>query len=251
MSGIGENGVSQAAPGGHVRRGGIGRAGMGKLLLVEDDQRIARFVRRGLEAEGYVVDYAENGRDGLALARTQDYGLIILDRRLPLLDGLEVCRTLRDDGCESLVLMLTAKDALPDKIEGLNSGADDYLTKPFAFDELLARIAALLRRGKSRSAPDALQVGDLTLDPATRKVSRGTREISLTVREFNLLSYLMANAGTVVSRASLLSNVWQYGFDPGTKIVDVYIRYLRKKIDAGEARPMIHTVRGFGYMISD
>jgi two-component system, OmpR family, response regulator len=224
---------------------------MGKLLLVEDDQRIARFVRRGLEAEGHVVDHAENGRDGLALARAWDYGLIVLDRRLPLLDGLEVCRRLRDDGCESLVLMLTAKDALPDKIEGLNGGADDYLTKPFAFDELLARIAALLRRGKSRPAADALHVGDLTLDPATRKVIRGTREIPLTVREFNLLSCLMARAGTVVSRASLLSNVWQYDFDPGTKIVDVYIRYLRKKIDAGEARPMIHTVRGFGYMISD
>lgn len=224
---------------------------MPKLLLVEDDPRIAGFVRRGLEAEGYVVDLAADGRDGLALGRTRDYGLIVLDRMLPLLDGLEVCRTLREERCESLVLMLTARDALPDKLEGLHGGADDYLTKPFAFDELLARIAALLRRGPSRPASDILRVGELTLDPAARRVSRGAREIPLTVREFALLRYLMANAGTVVSRARLLSQVWHYGFDPGTKVVDVYIRYLRQKIDVGEAKPLIHTVRGFGYMISE
>ena len=224
---------------------------MPKLLLVEDDPRVAGFLRRGLEAEGYVVDVAGNGRDGLARARTQEYGLIILDRMLPQLDGLELCRRLRAERCESLVLMLTARDALPDKVEGLQSGADDYLTKPFAFDELLARVVALLRRGRSRPAPEVLRVGDLTLDPASRRAIRGGREIPLTVREFALLRYLMANAGTVVSRARLLSDVWRYDFDPGTKLVDVYVRYLRQKIDAGAAKPLIHTVRGFGYMIAE
>lgn len=224
---------------------------MSKLLLVEDDPRVAGFLRRGLEAEGYVVDVAGNGRDGLARARTQEYGLIVLDRMLPQLDGLELCRRLRAERCESLVLMLTARDALPDKVEGLQSGADDYLTKPFAFDELLARVAALLRRGRSRPAPEVLRVGDLTLDPASRRAIRGGREIPLTVREFALLRYLMANAGTVVSRARLLSDVWRYDFDPGTKLVDVYVRYLRQKIDVGAAKPLIHTVRGFGYMIAE
>ncbi len=224
---------------------------MPKLLLVEDDPRVAGFLRRGLEAEGYVVDVAGNGRDGLARARTQEYGLIILDRMLPQLDGLELCRRLRAERCESLVLMLTARDALPDKVEGLQSGADDYLTKPFAFDELLARVVALLRRGRSRPAPEVLRVGDLTLDPASRRAIRDGREIPLTVREFALLRYLMANAGTVVSRARLLSDVWRYDFDPGTKLVDVYVRYLRQKIDAGAAKPLIHTVRGFGYMIAE
>lgn len=224
---------------------------MSKLLLVEDDPRVAGFLRRGLEAEGYVVDVAGNGRDGLARARTQEYGLIVLDRMLPQLDGLELCRRLRAERCESLILMLTARDALQDKVEGLQSGADDYLTKPFAFDELLARVAALLRRGRSRPVPEVLRVGDLTLDPASRRAIRGGREIPLTVREFALLRYLMANAGTVVSRARLLSDVWRYDFDPGTKLVDVYVRYLRQKIDAGAAKPLIHTVRGFGYMIAE
>jgi DNA-binding response OmpR family regulator len=223
---------------------------MVKILMVEDDRRTASFIRRGLEAEGFVVDVAENGRDGLARAREIDYPLIVLDRMLPVIDGLEVCHTLRREGCASLLLMLTAKDTLQDKVDGLHGGADDYLTKPFAFEELLVRIEALLRRGGYRETPRVLRVGDLTLDEATRKVMRGEREVSLTVREFALLSYLMANAGTVVSRTRLLSNVWRYGFDPGTKVVDVYVRYLRKKIDEGEAKPLIRTVRGIGYMLS-
>jgi len=169
---------------------------------------------------------------------------------LPMIDGLEVCRRLRREGCASLLLMLTAKDTLQDKVDGLHGGADDYLTKPFAFEELLGRMAALLRRGRYQETPQVLRVGDLTLDEARRRVTRGRREIQLTAREFALLSYLMANAGTVVSRARLLSNVWHYRFDPGTKVVDVYVRYLRKKIDEGEEKPLIETVRGFGYRLS-
>lgn len=224
---------------------------MTKVLLVEDDWRIARFVKRGLEAEGYVVDVSGRGSEALARCRDIDYPLIILDRMLPDTDGLDICRRLRDEGHNACVLMLTAKDARQDKVDGLRVGADDYLTKPFAFDELLARMQALLRRGRYRAAESPmLRVGDLTLDPATRKVARAGRQISLTAREFALLSYLMANAGKTISRTKLLANVWDYGFDPGTKIVDVYIRYLRRKIDADGAKPLIRTMRGFGYCIS-
>jgi DNA-binding response OmpR family regulator len=223
---------------------------MTRVLLVEDDSRIARFVKRGLEAEDYVVDVAGRGADALARCGEVDYPLIILDRMLPDMDGLDLCRSLRDGGNVACVLMLTAKDARQDKVDGLRVGADDYLTKPFAFDELLARMQALLRRGRYRAAAELLRVDQLTLDPATRKVSRGERPIELTVREFALLSYLMANQGKAISRTRLLSNVWDYGFDPGTKVVDVYIRYLRQKIDQPGDRPLIKTVRGVGYSIS-
>jgi two-component system OmpR family response regulator len=225
-----------------------------RLLLVEDDERIARFVKRGLEAEGYSIEIADNGEDGLELARTGDYPLMILDRMLPGMDGIEVCDTLRRERSPCLVLMLTAKDSLQDKVRGLHVGADDYLTKPFAFDELLARIRALLRRsrpGREQGSAEILRVGDLLLDGATRKARRGEREITLTVKEYMLLAYLMENAGQVVSRARILSNVWGYSFDPGSKVVDVYVRYLRQKVDDGEAKPLIKTVRGFGYTISD
>lgn len=223
-----------------------------KVLLVEDDPRIARFVKRGLEAEGYAVDVADNGEDGLELCRSGDYPLVILDRMLPGLDGIELCQALRRERRDTLILMLTAKDALQDKVEGLHAGADDYLTKPFAFDELLARLQALRRRASRQAEePEALlQVADLVLDPATRKAKRGEREIVLTVKEYALLHYLMQNAGKVMSRARLLNHVWGYSFDPGTKVVDVYIRYLREKIDEGEERPLIKTVRGFGYMLA-
>jgi DNA-binding response OmpR family regulator len=224
---------------------------MTKVLLVEDDPRIARFVRRGLEAEAYVVDVASRGGEAISRCREIDYPLIILDRMLPDMDGLDLCRRLREDEHGACILMLTARDARQDKVEGLRVGADDYLTKPFAFDELLARLEALLRRGRYRreSAP-VLKVGDLTLDPASRKVVRGGRAIELTAREFALLSYLMTNAGKAMSRTKLLANVWEYGFDPGTKIVDVYIRYLRAKIDREGDKPLIQTVRGVGYSIA-
>ncbi len=223
---------------------------MAKILLVEDDPMIASFVKRGLEAEGHTVDLAGNGEDALAVARDVAYPLVILDRMLPGMDGLEICRLLRREQCDCCVLMLTAKDTLKDKIEGLQDGADDYLTKPFAFDELVARVAALLRRASKPAAEPTLKVADLVLDPAAKQVRRGGREITLTAREFALLAYLMTHAGTVVSRARLLNNVWELNFDPGTKVVDVYIRYLRQKVDGDGEAPLIKTVRGFGYMIS-
>jgi DNA-binding response OmpR family regulator len=224
---------------------------MTKILIVEDDEGIVGFLRRGLEAEGFVVDVAADGEEALQLCRDLDYKLIILDVMLPALDGLEVCRGLRRLMTQSLILMLTARDSVQDKIEGLRSGADDYLTKPFAIDELLARIHALLRRAPYREPAAALAVGDLVLDPATRRARRGDREIELTVKEFVLLRYLMENAGTALSRSRILSNVWEHSSDTYTNIVDVYIRYLRNKIDAGTERQLIRTVRGVGYMISE
>lgn len=222
---------------------------MTKVLLVEDDPRISQFVQRGLEAEGYVIDLANEGGEALVMAREHEYALIILDRMLPGYSGIEICRLLRVEKNPALILMLTAMDELQDKVDGLKSGADDYLTKPFAFDELLARMEALLRRRGTPQADSALKVGDLILDMDTKKAWRGEREITLTAREFALLSYLMTYAGTVVSRNRLLDNVWNIDFDPGTKVVEVYISYLRQKIDDEEAPTMIKTVRGFGYTL--
>jgi DNA-binding response OmpR family regulator len=224
---------------------------MAKLLLVEDDPRIAGFIERGLATEGHAVDVARTGADGLKLARRGGYALLILDRMLPDFDGMEVCRQLRLEGVGSRVLMLTAKDALGEKVGGLRAGADDYMTKPFSFDEFVARIEALLRRSELHRHEPGLRVADLTLDPSTRRVARGDRVIELTPKEYMLLRYLMENEGAVLSRAQILNNNWGYGFDPGTKVVDVYIRYLRKKIDEGEATPLIHTIRGAGYCVGD
>lgn len=220
-----------------------------KILIVEDDRRIASFLARGLTAEGYEVDTEYDGRDGLERLRTENFDLVILDRMLPYLSGTEVCKILREENMPIMVVMLTAKDTLQDKIDGLRGGADDYLTKPFAFDELLARLVALQRRG-GREQPKALRVGPIVLDPTAHRVTRDGTQITLTLREFELLRYLMSNAGKVLSRERLLSAVWGYGHDPGTKIVDVYVRYLRQKIDPPNGASAIHTVRGIGYMIS-
>jgi two-component system OmpR family response regulator len=220
-----------------------------RLLLVEDDPRIVSFLKRGLDAEGYQVDVARNGREALDMARAETFALILLDRMLPIIDGLTVCAKLREDGMRSRILMLTAKDRIEDKVEGLRGGADDYLTKPFAFDELLARIDALLRRSDLPDSPSVLAVGDLRMDLAAKTVWRQGQLISLTAKEFRLLAYLMTNAGEVVSRARLLSDVWGLSFDPGTKVVDVYVRYLRRKIDGDSPHSLIRTVRGFGYVI--
>jgi DNA-binding response OmpR family regulator len=223
---------------------------MSKILLVEDDERIVGFIKRGLEAEGYVVDLANSGEDALAMVREIPYSLIILDRMLPGIDGIEVCRALQRERHENLVLMLTAKSSLQDKVDGLKGGADDYLTKPFAFDELIARMEALLRRRPNAAKDPVLMVADLVLDPVSKKVWRGEREIALTAKEFKLLAYLMLHQDAVISRARLLNNVWDLSFDPETKVVDVYIRYLRRKIDSAVEKPLIKTVRGFGYVIS-
>jgi two-component system OmpR family response regulator len=223
---------------------------MAKLLLVEDDPRIASFISRGLQAEGHTIDVAHTGVAALALARDVEYPLIILDRMLPDMDGVEVCRQLRSERHGCRVLMLTAKDAMSDKVGGLNAGADDYMTKPFSFEEFVARVEALLRRAALQRHDPVLRVADLTLDPLTRQVTRGERAIELTRKEYGLLRYLMENAGAVLSRSQILNNNWGYNFDPGTKVVDVYVRYLRKKVDEGEAVPLIQTVRGAGYSIS-
>jgi len=219
-----------------------------RILLVEDDRKIAGFVQRGLREEGFLVDVARDGDEGFTLASSGDYDVVVLDLLLPGRGGLEVCRQLRAQGVTVPILMLTAKDALDDKVEGLDSGADDYLTKPFAFEELLARLRALLRRSRT-SAPAVLRVADLVLDPLSRTVTRGGRTVELTQREFQLLSLLMRHPGQVLSRTVLLNRIWGYDFDGQTSVLEAYIRLLRRKIDAGHPVPLIHTVRGAGYVL--
>jgi heavy metal response regulator len=220
-----------------------------RILVIEDERKIASFIKRGLREEGYTVDTAFDGEEGYRLTAENDYALIILDIMLPKKDGITLCRQLRNDGIQSPVLILTAKDSVQDKVKGLDSGADDYLTKPFAFEELLARIRALLRKGVQRSA--RLQVGDLVLDTAAHKATRSGREIVLTMKEYALLAYLMRNAATVVTRTMIAENIWEIDFDTGTNIIDVYINYLRNKIDSGYEKKLIQTVRGRGYIIKD
>ena len=221
-----------------------------RILVVEDDTDIADVLQRGLQAEGYRVDTVAGGRDAITRTREQDYRLIIMDIILPDLDGMEVCRMLRHEQSQALILMLTARDGMDDKIQGLRVGADDYLTKPFSFEELFARLRALLRRGHYRDIETVLRVGDLILDQATRRVYRSDREIPLTTREFMLLGYLMANAGKILSRAQILYDVWKQDFDPQTNVVDVYIRYLRNKL-GDKPGSLIRTIRGIGYTIDD
>jgi two-component system, OmpR family, response regulator len=219
------------------------------VLLVEDDERIIEFVRRGLEAEGYHVDVARDGRDAARRGQSPDYQLIILDLLLPEVDGRDVCRQLRTANLGTPILMLTALDTLEDKVRGLRMGADDYLAKPFAFEELVARVQALARRGAVyRDDHLELRACDLVLDRATREVRRGDRPIQLTPREFALLECLMRSPGKVLSRPLILEKVWGYSKHPLTNVVDVYIRQLRRKVDR-EAVPLIQTVRGFGYKL--
>lgn len=219
-----------------------------KILIVEDEKKVASFVKKGLQEEGLSVDMAHDGETGLSLAADNGYDLIILDIYLPMLDGLSVLRGLRERKVRTPVLLLTVRATIEDKVLGLDSGADDYLTKPFAFDELVARVRALLRRGRDAET-GVLRVDDLVLDPVRHTVTRGTRRIELTLREFSLLQYLMRNAGRVVTRAMIVDRVWNYDFDSGTNVVDVYVNYLRKKIDNGFDRKLIHTVRGVGYVM--
>jgi heavy metal response regulator len=221
-----------------------------RILVIEDENKIASFIKRGLKEEGYSVDIARDGEEGHFLAATQEYDLIILDLMLPKIDGLSLCRKLREEKSSVPVLILTARDSVKDKVIGLNSGANDYLTKPFAFEELLARCRALLRKADGRP-PTKLQVADLTLDLLSHRVTRGDKEIALTPKEYALLEYLMRNEGIVVTRTMISEHVWDIHFDTFSNVIDVYISYLRSKIDAGHEKPLIHTLRGRGYLLKD
>ena len=219
-----------------------------RLLLVEDAERLASALARGLRGEGYAVDTATDGDDAVVQARVYDYDLVILDVMLPGTDGVSVCRTMRDAGRWSPVLMLTARDRVTDRLRGLDAGADDYLVKPFDFGELVARVRALLRRG-APERPAVLVAGDLEVDPATRSASRAGRRVALRAREFAVLEFLARRAGQVVSRTELLEHVWDRNYQGSTNIVDVYVGYLRRKLETPFGRPLIHTVRGAGYRL--
>jgi len=221
---------------------------MMRILIIEDEGKIAAFLKRGLKEEGYAVDVAADGEQGHFLASTQEYDLIILDIMLPGMDGISLCRKLRSEGNEVKILILSARDKVKEKVLGLDAGADDYLTKPFAFEELLARVRALLRKREAGS-PTKLQVADLSMDLLTHKVMRAGREIELTAKEFSLLEYLMLNAGTVVTRTMIAEHVWDVNFDTFTNVIDVYMSYLRDKIDRKFPKKLIRTVRGRGYVI--
>jgi two-component system copper resistance phosphate regulon response regulator CusR len=222
-----------------------------RILVVEDERKVAKFIRQGLEEEGHAVEVAGDGTTALdLLLGGPPYDLVVLDLMLPATDGLTVLRSLRERSIDTPVLVLTARDALPDRVRGLDLGADDYLTKPFAFEEFLARVRALLRRATARRDP-LLRVADLTLDPATRAVTRGRRRISLTTREHALLEYFMRNAGRVLTRPMIAEHVWGLDFDPESNIIDVYVGYLRRKIDADGEPRLLQTVRGAGYTLKD
>ena len=221
-----------------------------KILVVEDEKKVASFIKRGLEEEKYEVDTALEGEEGLKMALDKQYDLIVLDWMLPKKDGLAVIKELRDKKTLTPVLMLTAKDSLEDIIAGLDSGSDDYLTKPFAFAELLARVRALLRRSEMDKGAE-LRFADLRLDPVTHKVWRKDKEIDLTAKEYGLLEYFMRNPNQVLTRTMIADHVWDYTFDTFTNIIDVYVNYLRKKIDRDADKKLIHTVRGVGYIFKE
>ena len=221
-----------------------------RLLVVEDAVKLAALLKRGFEEEGYAVDVVGGGEEAVWIATENPYDAIVLDVVLPDIDGFEVCARLRRAGRWAPVVMLTARDAVDDRVRGLDSGADDYLTKPFAFPELVARVRALLRRGGA-ARPAVLAVGDLTLDPATRSVHRGDSEITLTGKEFALLEYFMRHPDEVLSRTQLIEHVWDFAFDGDPHVVSVYVGYLREKVDRPFARRSLQTVRGMGYRIRD
>lgn len=220
-----------------------------RLLLVEDDQKIAGFVLRGFKEAGFAADHTRDGREGLHLALHESYDAAVIDVMLPGLDGLALIAELRAAKVATPVLVLSAKRSVADRVRGLETGGDDYLTKPFAFSELLARVQALIRRGSSQSEPSRLSAADLTLDLLRRKVERASTEIELQPREFALLEYLLRNAGRVVSKTLIMEHVWNYHFDPQTNVVDVLVCRLRTKIDRNFAKPLIHTIRGVGYVL--
>ena len=221
------------------------------LLLIEDDLEAAQSLEKGLAGSGYTVTAVTDGLEGLAQASNTGFDLIITDRMLPGLDGLSIVKSLREKGVHTPVLVLSALGTVDDRVQGLKAGGDDYLTKPFAFSELLARVEALLRRGDANQPVTRLKVADLELDLLSRSVTRGGREISLTAREFKLLEFLVRHAGQLVTRTMLLEGVWDLQFDPQTNLIDVHMSRLRQAIDKGSGRPLLHTVRGAGYVIGD
>ena len=222
-----------------------------RILIVEDDASTTDFILKGMRQAGYTLDHANNGKDGLFLALEYPFDAIILDRMLPELDGLTLLRTLRSAGNNTPVLLLSALGEVDDRVDGLHAGGDDYLVKPFSMSELQARLEALLRRGDIKIAETALRLGDLELDRLTRSARRGNRQIELQPRVYQLLEYLMLHAGQVVTRTMLLEGVWEYHFDPQTNVIDVHISRLRAKIDKGEEKPLLHTVRGAGYCLRE
>jgi two-component system OmpR family response regulator len=222
-----------------------------KVLLVEDNERVAKFVKKGLVEAGHTVDHADNGRDGMFLAASESCDVIVMDRMLPgSVDGLGIVAALRKSGSKVPILILSALSDVDERIRGLQSGGDDYLVKPFAFGELLARLDALVRRAQDASAETTLALDDLSVDLLSRKVTRAGKPVSLQPREFKLLEYLMRHANQVVTRTMLLENVWDYRFDPQTNVVDVHVSKLRQKIDAGFARQLLRTIRNAGYMLT-
>ena len=221
-----------------------------RILIVEDDQSLHRIIRRRLTEEGYAVDGCFDGEDALHYMESEVYDCVILDWMLPKKDGVIVLREFRNHGFRTPVLMLTAKDSVTDRVEGLDAGADDYLTKPFAYDELSARVRALLRR-TTESKNNKLQIANLVMDLSMHSVFRGEKEILLTSREYALLEYFLRNQGQVLTRSQIADHVWNYDFDYDSNVVDVYVRYLRNKIDKGYEEPLIHTVRGYGYVVKE
>ncbi len=220
------------------------------ILVVEDEIKISRFIKKGLEMEHYTVDLAYDGSEGLEKSEINNYDLIILDIMLPKMSGIEVCKKIRERKIDTPVIMLTARDTIEDRVSGLDAGADDYLIKPFAFGELVARIRALLRREKTVKSTK-LQVGDLVLDPATHEVYRGGKEVQLSSKEYRLLDYMMRRPGHVCTRTMIGEHIWGYNFTEDSNVIDVYISYLRRKIDKGFKNKLIHTVRDVGYKIQD
>jgi len=222
-----------------------------RVLVVEDEKKMASFIERGLKEEGYAVDLAYDGEMGLEHISSNEYDLILLDWMLPKMSGLALCGKIREGGCRTPILMLTVRDAVEDKIKGLDQGADDYMIKPFAFDELLARIRALLRRPQVLKDEALLKCGKLTIDLLVRRAWVGAAEITLSQKEFSLLEYLMRHKGDVVSRSQIAEHVWDLHFDPMSNTIDVYINFLRKKIDGDRPKSYIETVRGIGYRLVD
>ena len=221
-----------------------------KVLVVEDDKKLGALVRKGLEAQGFVVDFSDNGDEGFTLATTRSYDALVLDIMLPGRDGLSIVRNLRERRSAVPVILLTARSALNERLDGLNTGADDYLTKPFYLEELVARLHALLRRASGQPT-NRLQHGDITVDLLTREVKCGAKPVELTAREFALLTYLMRSPGRTFTRAQICEHVWNYHFDPGTNLVDVYVQHLRKKLARDSGPPVIDTVRSVGYRMAE